>query len=204
MDYVWFLFRFEGRINRAKYWLAGLIIICWMIFLGALVLGIGNLTGITSLKSFGFGVDDIFGIVDPASFRALASADPFRLCFKAIGVPLFVWVYLATSVKRLHDRDKSGWWMIPFFVIPGLLNQFADRLPDDSYAIMVLGLIAFVLCTWGFIEMCFLKGSRKTNRFGANPLLRSDTRPRWEQQSEIEMVPHKAGPPPVWRVKRGT
>jgi hypothetical protein len=28
-------------------------------------------------------------------------------------------------------------------------------------------------------------------------------RPRWEQQSEIEMVPRKAGPPPVWRVKPG-
>ena len=32
MDWVWFLFSFEGRINRAKYWLAGLVILCWMIF----------------------------------------------------------------------------------------------------------------------------------------------------------------------------
>jgi hypothetical protein len=51
--------------------------------------------------------------------------------------------------------------------------------------------------------MCCLKGSRKTNRFGADPLTPKpplDTRPPWDQQSEIEMVP-KAGPPPVWRVK---
>ena len=27
MDYVWYLFSFEGRINRAKLWLAVLIII---------------------------------------------------------------------------------------------------------------------------------------------------------------------------------
>ena len=63
-----------------------------------------------------------------------------------------------------------------------------------------------VLCLWGFIEMYCLKGSRKTNRFGADPLAPPpprDTRPPWDQQSEIEMVPHKAGPPPVWRVKRG-
>ena len=65
------------------------------------------------------------------------------------------------------------------------------------------GLAAFVLCIWGFVEMYCLKGSRKTNRFGPNPLAPIDTRPRWEQQSEIEMVPHKAGPPPVWHVKRG-
>ena len=52
--------------------------------------------------------------------------------------------------------------------------------------------------------MCCLKGSRKTNRFGADPLAPPprDTRPPWDQQSEIEMVPHKAGPPPVRRVKR--
>ena len=59
----------------------------------------------------------------------------------------------------------------------------------------------FVL--WGFIEMYGLKGSRKTNRFGADPLAPPDTRPAWDQQDEIEMVPRKAGPPPVWRVKPG-
>jgi len=54
--------------------------------------------------------------------------------------------------------------------------------------------------------MYCLKGSRKTNRFGADPLTPPpphDTRLPWDQQSEIEMVPHKAGPPPVWRVKPG-
>ena len=51
-----------------------------------------------------------------------------------------------------------------------------------------------------------LKGSRKTNRFGGNPLTPQpprDTRPRWDQQSEIEFAPHRAGPPPAWHVKRG-
>jgi uncharacterized membrane protein YhaH (DUF805 family) len=165
-------------------------------------------TGIVSGKgaSFGFNIDDIFRVVDPESYRSLSWSALPQLIIKTTGTALFVWVYLATSVKRLHDRDKSAWWMIPFFVIPGLFNQFSDRLPDDSYAIMGLGLIAFVLCTWGFIELLFLKGSRKTNRFGANPLEpppSRDTRPRWDQQSEIETVPHKAGPPPVWRVNRG-
>ena len=109
------------------------------------------------------------------------------------------------SVKRLHDRDKSGWWIVPFFVLPGLYKQLAEWLPDNFYFVMLLALIVFVFCIWGFVEMYFLKGSRKTNRFGADPLapVPRDTRPRWDQQSEIEMVPHKAGPPPVWRVKPG-
>ena len=93
--------------------------------------------------------------------------------------------------------------MVPFFVIPGLYNQFADRLPD-SYFMLLPGLAVFALCIWGFAEMYCLRASRKTNRFGADPLAPPPSRSaRWEQQSEIEMVPHKAGPPPVWRVKPG-
>ena len=200
MDYKWFLFSFEGRINRAKCWLAMLIILCWMIFFGLLIVAIGSLFG--GAKSFSFGIDDIFLILDPSTYRSLSKADLIPFLGKLIGAPLFAWVYFATSIKRLHDRDKSGWWMVPFFVIPGLYNEFADRI-DNHYVSLLLALIAFVGLLWGFIEMYCLKGSRKTNRFGPNPLQPIDTRPRWEQQSEIEMVPRKAGPPPVWYVKRG-
>ena len=200
MDYTWFLFSFKGRINRAKLWLALLVIFCWMIFLGVLIVIAGSLFG--GAGSFSFGVNDIFLVFDPATYRSLSKADLFPLFAKADRDAAVRWVYFATSIKRLHDRDKSGWWMIPFFVIPGLYNELADRL-DLSYAALPLGLAAFVLCIWGFVEMYCLKGSRKTNRFGPNPLAPIDTRPRWEQQSEIEMVPRKAGPPPVWHVKRG-
>ena len=200
MDWTWYLFSFKGRINRAKLWLALLVIICWMIFLGMLVVIAGSLFG--GAKSFSFGVDDIFLILDPATYRSLSKSDLLPFLAKVIGAPLFGWVYFATSIKRLHDRDKSGWWMLPFFVIPGFYNDFADRV-DLSHAALPLGLAAFVLCIWGFVEMYCLKGSRKTNRFGPNPLQPIDTGPRWKQQSEIEMVPHKAGPPPVWHVKRG-
>ena len=62
MNWNWFLFGFKGRINRAKYWLAGLVILCWMIFLGVLVVVFGGLFG--SAKSFEFSVNDIFLILD--------------------------------------------------------------------------------------------------------------------------------------------
>jgi uncharacterized membrane protein YhaH (DUF805 family) len=140
------------------------------------------------------GTKDIFKLVDPDVYRTLKFTDLPRLLFKLFGVSLLLWAYFATSIKRLHDRDKSGWWMVPFFVVPGLYNQFDDRLPD-SYFMMLPALIVFVLYVWGFIEMYCLKGSRKTNRFGADPLTPPpprDTRPPWDQQSEIEMVPHKA------------
>jgi uncharacterized membrane protein YhaH (DUF805 family) len=67
--------------------------------------------------------------VDPEAYRSLTWADLPRLLVKLVGTSLLMWVYFATAIKRLHDRDKSGWWMVPFFAVPGLYNQFADRLP---------------------------------------------------------------------------
>jgi uncharacterized membrane protein YhaH (DUF805 family) len=203
MDWTRYLFRFDGRINRARLWLALLVILGWMMILVALTVAVGSLFGDPGPSSFS--TTDIFKLMDPDTYRSLTTADLPPLLIKLVGTPVVLWIYFATSIKRLHDRDRSGWWMVPFFVIPGLYNQFADRLPD-SYADLPLAIAAFALGIWGFIEMYCLKGSRKTNRFGADPLAPPpprEKRPRWEQQSEIEMVPHTAGPPPVWRVKSG-
>ena len=202
MDWVWYLFSFEGRINRAKLWLAGLIVICWMLFLAMLTSGLVVLLG-GHPHNIGFGIDYLLRIFDPAFYRSRPLVEVPVLLFEAAGSVLFLWVYFATAIKRLHDRDKSAWWAMPLVAVPTLYNHFAKWLPDDSYLVLVINMLALVFCIWGFVELYCLKGSRKTNRFGADPLAPRDTRPRWEQESEIETVPHKAGPPPVWRVKPG-
>ena len=92
MDWVWLLFSFEGRINRAKFYLAGLVLLCWMIFLLFLFVvlsaaygdfrSFGLDMGLASFhatldgpKSFHLGVNDIFALVDPATYRALPRTD---------------------------------------------------------------------------------------------------------------------------------
>jgi uncharacterized membrane protein YhaH (DUF805 family) len=194
MDYAWFLFSFEGRINRVKFLWAGLIILSWMIILGMLMLAVHHVFG--GPKSFYFGARDILRLVDPESYRSLSSADLVPLFVKTIAMPLFVWVGLATSIKRLHDRNKSGWWMVPFFVVPGLHDQFADRL-GNSYAADLFGIVAGVLALWGSVEMLFPKGTRGPNRFGPDPLAPVSPSPhaasRWDQHRELEFVPHRAG-----------
>ncbi|QIG96758.1 MULTISPECIES: DUF805 domain-containing protein [unclassified Bradyrhizobium] len=205
MDWANYLFGFKGRVNRAKFWLGGLIIVCWMMFLALLVVS----AGLGGKDGFGFNVDDIFRAFDPDSYKSLTSAGLPALLVKASGTALFVWVYIAVSIKRLHDRDKSGWWMVPFFAIPGLMSQFSDRLPDESYWVMAAGTIVFVLYIWGFIELAFLRGTSYPNRYGPNPLGKAHERRGgdsgsgsrsgrgWDQQSELDIVPHKAGPPAV-------
>jgi uncharacterized membrane protein YhaH (DUF805 family) len=50
-----------------------------------------------------------------------------------------IWINAATTVKRLHDRDRSGWWIVLFIVAPGLYGHFGDLL-GTSYAALFPGL----------------------------------------------------------------
>src|ERR1043166_4753359 len=121
MNWTWYLFGFKGRINRAKYWLAGLVILSFMIAFAGLVFlalminfvahAIGTPHG-SGEVSFGFSLDDVFSVFDPAAWRALSFAKLPMVLVKAIGIVLLLWIFIATSIKRLHDRDKSGWWMM--------------------------------------------------------------------------------------------
>ncbi|HXI06100.1 MAG TPA: DUF805 domain-containing protein [Bradyrhizobium sp.] len=211
MNWTWYLFGFQGRINRAKCWLAGpimlallavfltLIHLCLTIDFVANAMTTAYGKGEVSLR---LGLDDVYSVFDTAAWRALSLGILPVVLAKAAGIVLVLWIFLATSVKRLHDRDRSGWWIVPFFSLPNLYNHYSDPLPD-SYFMLIPSLILFVLMIWGFVELYFLRGSRKTNRFGPNPLAPVRTEKRWEQHREIETVPHKAGPPPVWRVKPG-
>jgi uncharacterized membrane protein YhaH (DUF805 family) len=106
---------------------------------------------------------------------------------------VFAWSYAGASIKRLHDRDKSGWWTFPYMVAPGLNGQFGDLL-GSSFAAALIGLAVFIALTWGFVDICLLKGTHGPNRFGPDPLAPRNTRPRWDRQSELEFVPHRAGP----------
>jgi hypothetical protein len=72
MDWVWFLFGFDGRINRAKMWLALLVILCWMFFIAMVLLATDVMFG-NPVKSIHFSINDIFAFVDPDVLRAAFS-----------------------------------------------------------------------------------------------------------------------------------
>jgi len=58
-------------------------------------------------------------------------------------VPYF-WIDIALHVKRLHDRNRSAWWML-FSLVP------------------VIGLV------WLVVQVGFLRGTLGPNRFGEDP-----------------------------------
>ena len=215
MDWTWYLFRFDGRINRALLWQALLIVALAAGLLEIAAQFIGILAGTRSTLKLGieldfdFGLDDLFKLVDPRTSHSLAT-DLATSILKASGMALFFWIYLATAIKRLHDRDSSGWWIVPFFFVPGLYSQFSDLLPNSSW-MLPFSLTVLVLWLWGLVEMFCRPGTSGHNRFGPDPLLdiedssasAASPAQSWDQQREIEFVPPSASPPGGMHVKRG-
>ncbi|NVN85543.1 MAG: DUF805 domain-containing protein [Rhodopseudomonas sp.] len=150
MDWTNLLFSFNGRINRGKYWLAILIYsIAWTVFAVVLFAWLG-----------GVNPDNLFSLAGGA------------LGLWAAGLVLTVgctWSGLATGIKRLHDRDKSGWWILLFWFGPSLLSGSNGAMSDMQGSI-VLSLIGSVIAIWGFIELGCLRGTSGSNQYGPDPL----------------------------------
>lgn len=112
IDWADLLFKFDGRINRGKFWLgvAILYVVPWLLFL-------------------------IAGAVNSSFLWVLVS----------LLMIVLIWPGLAISIKRWHDRDKSGWWIL-------------------------IGLIPLVGPIWALIETGFLPGTPGPNQYGPDPL----------------------------------
>jgi len=206
MDWTWYLFRFDGRIGRAGFWCSLIGVLCCIILLLFLCAGVMfALTG--KVGSFDLNADDVFKIVDIASYRWSLLDDLPRLLLKLAATALLLWIYLAIVVKRLHDRDKSAWWLLAYFVLPGLYKQFEERLPD-SYWMLPIALGCVILTLAAFVETGFLRGTIGSNRFGPDPeadVADGSASPAksWDQSRELEFVPPSASPPGGMHVKRG-
>src|SRR6185436_20643559 len=69
-------------------------------------------------------------------------------------IPLIV-SGLAVGIKRLHDRNKSGWWLLLFYAAPLLLNLVsAYALGDETdIAHQVVLFISFAINIWALVEL---------------------------------------------------
>ena len=105
------LFTFTGRINRAKYWLALAIYLA----ITVLLIAIGLIMFGNSLLAIGDEeTDDIV-------VGLLSRGIGFTLIVLVVYIPMVVSGFMV-GIKRLHDRDKSGWWLLVFYVLPGVLS----------------------------------------------------------------------------------
>jgi uncharacterized membrane protein YhaH (DUF805 family) len=93
---------------------------------------------------------------------------------------LILYCALAVTVKRLHDRDRRGWWILMFplgfVVLVSVLGTFGDDLdPMLYYTLLALTLI---IAAAAVMELGLRQGTAATNRYGADPLAKVRTDPR--------------------------
>jgi uncharacterized membrane protein YhaH (DUF805 family) len=101
-----------------------------------------------------------------------------------------LWISLAASVKRLHDLNRTGAWLILFYLGPvvllvmfffivgidALATLMSDKPLDSAIAARVgitgaiVGLLVLILGVWSFIWFGCLRGSVGPNQYGPDPL----------------------------------
>jgi uncharacterized membrane protein YhaH (DUF805 family) len=119
------LFGFQGRANRAKFWLVALGIV------------------VVELILFGILGSSVSMSADPQ--EAMANMGPVANLAIIVFIVVATWISVAVGIKRFHDRNKTGWWVLIAFVpiIGGL---------------------------WYLIECGFLRGTAGPNNYGPDPL----------------------------------
>jgi len=111
-----------------------------------------------------------------------------------------IWINLAITSKRLHDRNRNGWWAVAVFVVNRLSYVFYGLLFGVSFGIGIdisiaeellfalLAVTVSLLQTWVVIELFFVAGTDGPNRFGPDPT-------RATLRSPIDSHPGPAGIP---------
>ena len=97
----------------------------------------------------------------------VAGRSAIAIIVAGVAFLLLIWVTLALITKRLHDRNKSAWWLLLFYILPGILPALG--LGNDS-ANVILGLVSTGISIWAFVEIGCLRGTAGPNSYGADPL----------------------------------
>jgi uncharacterized membrane protein YhaH (DUF805 family) len=158
-----FYFSLNGRISRSQYWLRFVvpyIVIYFMLEIIGAIAGSGS------------------------------------NLYIAISITIFIfslamfWPSIAILVKRIHDRNKSGWWAlflyVPTFVFTVLLlvwvgaaivavaagetDAALPSLGGLGILVIVLGVMVLGIDIWFFVEFGCLRGTIGSNRFGPDPV----------------------------------
>ena len=162
MDIPSLLFSFEGRIQRLYWWIASVAVSLLVAAASSIIEAVARFQGM--------------GFIDPET-NQFAPTGPLSILLAVIGL-VNLWIVYALAAKRLHDRDRTGWWLVaPLLGLAAAIGlAFAalslpegHREPWNSAAVVAtLGTGGLLL--WLLLEIGFLPGTQGPNRYGPDPL----------------------------------
>jgi uncharacterized membrane protein YhaH (DUF805 family) len=150
MRLLHFYFSPTGRVVRWEWWVK-LVLVASLIFLIAASVELrwkfksaGEVTTtITSTETGAAGTSETTSDRNEQSLWNIDSR--FEGTALPIALLLLAYPMIVVTIKRFHDRNKSGWWvLIAFIPVVGAL--------------------------WQLIECGFLPGTAGSNRFGPDPV----------------------------------
>jgi len=157
MDALQFLFGFEGRVARLRFWIFGLILYA----LGTLALSYEEAVRGTLLHMLWMPGAAVLTLYIFSGMWGFSIAVALSL--------VLGWMVIAVAAKRLHDRNKSGWWLILFVVAPATLD-FASGMAATASSGVLFIYEGFFLHLWSFVEMGCFPGVPGPNEYGPDPL----------------------------------
>ena len=131
-------FDFQGRSRRLEFWMFALFNVIVYSVIGILIVATGSTA-------------DRLGAADPND-----PASVYSILFGGFGMLFILWGLvvlipsIAVSVRRLHDREMTGWWYLGFIILS---------------AIPLIGLLASI----AFIVVMALPGTPGPNKYGPSP-----------------------------------
>jgi uncharacterized membrane protein YhaH (DUF805 family) len=151
LELLRYIFGFEGRINRAHIWVGAIL----------------NLI-----------LSNVFDLLSPLGTRVFGQVIG-EIIFGGINL-LLIASFISLEVRRLHDRNKSGWWLLlqslPFVVLIAflyILSGSEDASTNTGIAQHLLtwaSLPVWAVFIWFFVQLFCLRGTIGPNRFGPDPL----------------------------------
>jgi uncharacterized membrane protein YhaH (DUF805 family) len=137
MEYMLMPFRryaeFSGRSGRREFWMFMLLNVIVYCVVMVLMMALGT----------GASLQD-------------AAAGNYMAVFGGVGLLMVIWALavlipsIAVGIRRLHDRDMSGWWYLGFIVVS------------------IIPLVGFIAAI-AYIVVMALPGTPGPNRFGPDP-----------------------------------
>jgi len=93
----------------------------------------------------------------------------FETIFIVLASAAFIAVFvssIAVGIKRLHDRDMSGWWLVVFYLLPATLDGIGRAINVP----VIFSLASSVISIWAIVVLGFLRGTPGPNQYGSDPL----------------------------------
>jgi len=74
---------------------------------------------------------------------------------------------ISVYIRRLHDMDWSGWWVLVLFGLPIALSLLSDAMPNGA---LFLALANFVISLGTVFILGCPRGTRGPNQYGPDPI----------------------------------